>query len=60
MSDDLPEKPGSLLYSKLAEKTSGEQEASLRPPDFSEFCGQEEVKERLMLMGAAAKKRATS
>ncbi len=57
MSDDLPEKPGSLLYSKLAEKPSGEQEASLRPPDFSEFCGQEKVKERLMLMVAAAKKR---
>ncbi len=30
---------------------------SLRPPDFSEFCGQEKVKERLMLMVEAAKQR---
>ncbi len=56
MSNDLPEKTGSL-YSKLNETPAGEQEATLRPPDFSEFCGQEKVKERLMLMVAAAKKR---
>lgn len=30
---------------------------SLRPPDFSEFCGQEKVKERLTLMVEAAKQR---
>ncbi|MCF6313359.1 MAG: Holliday junction branch migration DNA helicase RuvB [Verrucomicrobiales bacterium] len=30
---------------------------SLRPPDFSEFAGQEKVKERLMLMVQAAKQR---
>lgn len=32
-------------------------DASLRPPDFSEFCGQEKVKERLMLMVEAARQR---
>ena len=56
MSNDLPDKAGSL-YSKLNETPSGEQEATLRPPDFSEVCGQEKVKERLMLMVEAAKKR---
>ena len=56
MSNDLPDKAGSL-YSKLNETPSGEQEATLRPPNFSEFCGQEKVKERLMLMVEAAKKR---
>ena len=30
---------------------------SLRPPDFEEFCGQNKVKERLMLMVEAAKQR---
>lgn len=32
-------------------------EQSLRPPDFTEFCGQAKVKERLMLMVEAAKGR---
>ncbi|MEM6278377.1 MAG: Holliday junction branch migration DNA helicase RuvB [Verrucomicrobiota bacterium] len=32
-------------------------EKSLRPPDFEEFCGQEKVKDRLMLMVEAAKQR---
>lgn len=32
-------------------------EQSLRPPDFEEFCGQEKVKDRLMLMVEAAKQR---
>ncbi|MEM1441537.1 MAG: Holliday junction branch migration DNA helicase RuvB [Verrucomicrobiota bacterium] len=32
-------------------------EQSLRPPDFEEFCGQQKVKDRLMLMVEAAKQR---
>lgn len=32
-------------------------EQSLRPPDFGEFCGQQKVKDRLMLMVEAAKQR---
>ncbi|HEY4639121.1 MAG TPA: Holliday junction branch migration DNA helicase RuvB, partial [Candidatus Udaeobacter sp.] len=32
-------------------------EVSLRPPAFSEFTGQEKVRERVELMVAAAKKR---
>lgn len=32
-------------------------EQSLRPPDFEEFCGQQKVKDRLMLMIEAAKQR---
>ncbi|MDF2375214.1 MAG: Holliday junction branch migration DNA helicase RuvB [Verrucomicrobiales bacterium] len=32
-------------------------ETSLRPPDFQEFCGQQKVKDRLMLMIEAAKQR---
>ncbi len=32
-------------------------EQSLRPPGFEEFCGQEKVKDRLMLMVEAAKRR---
>ncbi|NRB73823.1 MAG: Holliday junction branch migration DNA helicase RuvB [Verrucomicrobiales bacterium] len=36
---------------------TGEFENSLRPPDFEEFCGQNKVKERLMLMIEAAKQR---
>ena len=30
---------------------------AMRPPAFSEFCGQEKVKERLMLMVEAARMR---
>ncbi len=52
----MPE-PVPSLYSRLSEAPVGEQEINLRPPDFSEFCGQEKVKERLMLMVAAAKQR---
>ena len=48
--------PGnSSLYNKLAETPSNAQDISLRPPDFTEFCGQEKVKERLMLMVEAAR-----
>ena len=52
----MPE-PAPSLYSRLSENPVGEQETNLRPPDFGEFCGQEKVKERLMLMVAAAKQR---
>ena len=52
MSEPVPS-----LYSRLSEAPGGEQEINLRPPDFNEFCGQEKVKERLMLMVAAAKQR---
>ena len=46
------------LPTRLAETPESAQEMiSLRPPDFSEFCGQEKVKERLMLMVEAAKLR---
>lgn len=40
-----------------SELPTQEFEKSLRPPDFSEFCGQAKVKERLMLMVEAAKQR---
>ena len=36
---------------------TAQDDVSLRPPDFSEFCGQEKVKERLMLMVDAARMR---
>lgn len=50
MHDSLP--------NRLAETPESAQELlSLRPPDFDEFCGQEKVKERLMLMVQAAKMR---
>ena len=45
-----------LVNNETAEDTS-EFDKSLRPPDFEEFCGQEKVKERLMLMVEAAKQR---
>ncbi len=45
------------IYSHLTESPPNEQDISLRPPDFTEFYGQEKVKERLMLMVAAAKQR---
>ena len=45
------------LHSRLAEAPETPLELSLRPPDFDEFCGQEKVKERLMLMVEAARMR---
>ena len=45
------------LYTRMAETPVTSFDLSLRPPAFSEFCGQEKVKERLMLMVAAAKMR---
>ena len=45
------------LPNRLAEAASPQDDVSLRPPDFEEFCGQEKVKERLMLMVEAARMR---
>lgn len=44
-------------YSQTTEAPKTAFDLSLRPPVFSEFCGQEKVKERLMLMVEAAKMR---
>lgn len=45
------------FYAENIEAPKTEDDRSLRPPDFSEFSGQEKVKERLMLMVQAAKQR---
>ncbi len=45
------------LYTRLAETPSSPFDLSLRPPAFSEFCGQEKIKERLLLMVEAARMR---
>lgn len=45
------------LYSHLAETPKSNDDLSLRPPVFSEFCGQEKVKERLLLMVEASRMR---
>lgn len=53
----MSKSPHESLATRLAETPENPQELSLRPPDFDEFCGQEKVKERLMLMVEAAKMR---
>ena len=45
------------LYTRMTEAPVSNYDVSLRPPVFSEFCGQEKVKERLLLMVQAAKMR---
>ena len=45
------------FYQETSEAPETPFDISLRPPDFSEFCGQEKVKERLVLMVQAAKQR---
>ena len=45
------------LYTRMADSPVTSYDLSLRPPAFSEFCGQEKVKERLMLMVEAARMR---
>lgn len=45
------------LYTRVAETPVSNYDITLRPPVFSEFCGQEKVKERLLLMVEAAKLR---
>ncbi|MGN0837078.1 MAG: Holliday junction branch migration DNA helicase RuvB [Akkermansia sp.] len=45
------------LYTRMSEAPTTSFDVSLRPPAFNEFCGQEKVKERLLLMVQAAKLR---
>lgn len=45
------------LYSQMAATPKSNDDPSLRPPVFSEFCGQEKVKERLLLMVEASRMR---
>lgn len=45
------------LYTRVAETPVSSFDITLRPPAFSEFCGQDKVKERLLLMVEAAKLR---
>ena len=45
------------FYTQATEAPLSPFDISLRPPIFSEFCGQEKIKDRLMLMVEAAKQR---
>ena len=45
------------FYQEAVEAPETPFDLSLRPPDFTEFCGQEKVKERLILMVEAARQR---
>ena len=45
------------LYTRMTEAATNPYDLSLRPPVFSEFCGQDKVKERLLLMVEAASMR---
>ncbi|MFI3243435.1 MAG: Holliday junction branch migration DNA helicase RuvB [Akkermansia sp.] len=45
------------IYTRMADTAASPFDLSLRPPVFSEFCGQEKVKERLLLMVEAARMR---
>ena len=46
---------GESFYTRTTEAPSSAFDLSLRPPAFSEFCGQEKIKDRLMLMVEAAR-----
>lgn len=48
---------GESFYTRTTEAPSSAFDLSLRPPAFSEFRGQEKIKERLMLMVEAARQR---
>ncbi|MEG0024981.1 MAG: Holliday junction branch migration DNA helicase RuvB [Akkermansia sp.] len=48
---------GESFYARTAEAPPTPFDLSLRPPAFSEFCGQEKIKDRLMLMVEAARQR---
>lgn len=48
---------GESFYTRTTEAPSSAFDLSLRPPAFSEFCGQEKIKDRLMLMAEAARQR---
>lgn len=45
------------FYNQAVDAPKSAFDLSLRPPVFSEFCGQEKIKERLMLMVSAAQMR---
>lgn len=45
------------LYTRMSEAPANPRDLTLRPPDFGEFCGQEKIKERLLLMVEAARMR---
>ncbi|MGY8688149.1 MAG: AAA family ATPase, partial [Verrucomicrobiales bacterium] len=45
------------IYNESDETPDRAFEHSLRPPAFDDFCGQQKVKDRLMLMVEAAKRR---
>lgn len=48
---------GESFYTRTTEAPASAFDLSLRPPAFSEFYGQEKIKDRLMLMVEAAKQR---
>ena len=48
---------GESFYTRTTEAPSSAFDLSLRPHAFSEFCGQEKIKDRLMLMVEAARQR---
>lgn len=48
---------GDSFYTRTAETPPTPFDLSLRPPAFAEFCGQEKIKDRLMLMVEAARQR---
>ena len=48
---------GESFYTRTTETPPSAFDLSLRPPAFSEFRGQEKIKDRLMLMVEAAKQR---
>lgn len=48
---------GESYYTQTTESAKTNFDLSLRPPAFSEFCGQEKIKDRLLLMVEAAKQR---
>lgn len=48
---------GDSFYTRTAEMPPTPFDLSLRPPAFAEFCGQEKIKDRLMLMVEAARQR---
>ncbi len=48
---------GESFYTRTTESPATSFDLSLRPPAFSEFCGQDKIKDRLMLMVEAARQR---
>jgi Holliday junction DNA helicase RuvB len=56
-SQNGPRTLSETFYEQTAQAPETPFDVALRPPDFSEFHGQEKVKERLMLMVEAARQR---